>query len=106
MPPQDRWRAHLRAMLLALLAADEAADPSPERRPPNSSMLATGARRSALFRVTHDQVRSELRWLAEQGLVSVVDDEAGLMVLARLTERGREVASGEATAHGVLVIGV
>lgn len=46
-----------------------------------------------------DQVRGDLAWLAEQGLVTT-RDTAGLMV-ASLTERGGDVALGRATVPGV-----
>ncbi|WP_291295333.1 ArsR family transcriptional regulator [Elioraea sp.] len=46
-----------------------------------------------------DQVRVDLAWLAEQGLVTT-RDTAGLVV-ATLTERGGDVALGRATVPGV-----
>jgi repressor of nif and glnA expression len=49
--------------------------------------------------ISRDQVRSELAWLAEQGLVVVED--VGPVVVARLTERGGDVAAGRATVPGV-----
>ena len=49
--------------------------------------------------VTRDQVKPELRWLAEQGLVEV--DEAGSVLVAKLTERGQDVAEGRAVVDGV-----
>lgn len=49
--------------------------------------------------VTRDQVKTELRWLAEQGLVEV--DEAGSVLVAKLTERGQDVAEGRAVVDGV-----
>lgn len=49
--------------------------------------------------VSRDTVRSELAWLAEQSLVSV-RDVAGYMV-AKLTARGADVATGKATVPGV-----
>ena len=49
--------------------------------------------------VTRDQVETELRWLAEQGLVEV--DEAGSVLVAKLTERGQDVAEGRAVVDGV-----
>ena len=49
--------------------------------------------------VTRDQMKTELRWLAEQGLVEV--DEAGSVLVAKLTERGQDVAEGRAVVDGV-----
>ena len=49
--------------------------------------------------VTRDRVRTEMRWLEEQGLV-VNEDIAGVLV-ARLTGRGAEVAEGRARIDGV-----
>ena len=50
-------------------------------------------------RVSRDQVRTDLSWLAEQGLVKV-EDLKGVCV-ARLTERGNDVAAGRVTVPGV-----
>lgn len=49
--------------------------------------------------VSRDVVRSELAWLAEQQLIST-RDVSGYMV-ARLTARGGDVATGKATVPGV-----
>lgn len=49
--------------------------------------------------VTRDQVKTELRWLQEQGLVSIED--AGSVLVATLQERGQDVASGRAVVDGV-----
>lgn len=49
--------------------------------------------------VTRDQVKTELRWLAEQGLVKL--EEAGSVLVATLTERGQDVAEGRAFVDGV-----
>lgn len=49
--------------------------------------------------MTRDQVKTELAWLAEQGLVTAED--AGSVVLAKLTERGADVAAGRARQPGV-----
>ncbi len=48
---------------------------------------------------TRDQVKTELRWLAEQGLLTL--DEAGQVLVATLTERGQDVAEGRARVDGV-----
>ena len=49
--------------------------------------------------VTRDRVRTEMRWLEEQGLVTV-DDFAGILV-AKLTGRGMDTACGRAHVDGV-----
>lgn len=49
--------------------------------------------------VTRDQVKTELRWLEEQGLVRI--DEAGSVLVATLTERGQDVAEGRAHVDGI-----
>jgi len=48
---------------------------------------------------SRDQVKAELSWLAEQGLVSVED--IGSVLVVTLTERGADVAAGRASVPGV-----
>jgi len=49
--------------------------------------------------VSHDRLRTELHWLAEQGLISI-DGIAGVLVV-KLTTRGEDVALGRARVPGV-----
>ncbi len=49
--------------------------------------------------VSRDRLRTELAWLAEQGLAEL--EEIGGIVIAALTERGADAASGAAAAPGV-----
>jgi len=49
--------------------------------------------------VSHDALRSELAWLEEQLLVS--SQEVGGVSIARLTQRGADVACGRARVPGV-----
>lgn len=49
--------------------------------------------------VTRDYVKTQLRWLEEQGLLTVEDMEGALV--ATLTERGHEAATGMARVDGV-----
>ena len=49
--------------------------------------------------VSADRLRSELAWLAEQGLLAVED--AGGLQVAKLTRRGGDAAMGRASAPGV-----
>lgn len=64
----------------------------------NSSVIATVLHQFG-HAVTRDQVKTELRWLAEQGLVDL--DEAGSVLVATLTERGQDVAEGRAVVDGI-----
>lgn len=50
---------------------------------------------------SRDQVKGELRWLQEQGLVTIEDVAGGAVLLARLTERGVDVQAGRARVDGV-----
>jgi hypothetical protein len=48
---------------------------------------------------SRDRVRTELRWLEEQGLIS--NQEVATVLVARLSARGADVASGAARVDGV-----
>ncbi|MCK5575449.1 MAG: ArsR family transcriptional regulator [Sphingomonadales bacterium] len=50
--------------------------------------------------ITRDQVRTDLAWLAEQGMVTTTSPRNGLTV-AKLTERGADVAAGRAQVPGI-----
>lgn len=64
----------------------------------NSSVIA-GVMDRFGHAVTRDQIKTELRWLEEQGLVTIV--EAGSVLVATLSERGQDVAEGRAFVDGV-----
>lgn len=64
----------------------------------NSSVL-TNVLHQFGHAATRDQVKTELRWLAEQGLLTL--DEAGDVLVATLAERGQDVAEGRAVVDGV-----
>lgn len=64
----------------------------------NSSVLSTLLHQLG-HTMSRDQVKTELRWLAEQGLVSL--EEAGSVLVATLEERGQDVADGRARVDGV-----
>lgn len=49
--------------------------------------------------MSRDQVKTEIWWLAEQGLVEV--NEAESVLVFRLLERGADVAAGRARVPGV-----
>lgn len=67
-------------------------------QPLNHRTLQT-ALASLSVRLSTDQVRVELAWLAEAGAVTLVT--AGPLVVAELTERGRDIGKGHATMPGV-----
>ncbi len=49
--------------------------------------------------VSRDVVKTELHWLSEQGAVSLED--IGPVLVATLTERGHDIATGKARVPGV-----
>lgn len=65
----------------------------------NDSVLASEMDRLGLP-VTRDQLRNQLRWLEEQGLIRLTRPTDALLV-ASLRERGAEVAVGRAQIDGV-----
>lgn len=64
----------------------------------NSSVLATMLHQLG-HSATRDQVKTELRWLAEQGLIAV--EEVASVLVCTLTERGQDVAEARAVVDGV-----
>ncbi|KEH09145.1 hypothetical protein GY14_14585 [Delftia tsuruhatensis] len=88
---QDFLRQDVRLVLLRVLTE------MPAYRS-NSSVLTSALERFG-HAVTRDQVKSELAWLAEQGLV-VLTDLGGVSV-ATLNERGQDVATGRVVVPGV-----
>lgn len=88
----ERWREHLRLSILRVLA--EAPGYSA-----NDSLMTDVLRDDLGFACTRDQVRTELDWLAEQGL-AVVTITAGIRI-ATATARGTDVAAGHASVSGV-----
>jgi len=87
----DLLRADIRLVILRSLAE------LPAYRG-NSSVLNT-ILDSYGHGVSRDNTKTELRWLQEQGLVTI--DEAGAVLVATLTERGEDVAKGRARVDGV-----
>lgn len=49
--------------------------------------------------VSRDWMRTQLHWLAEQSLV--VTDDIGPVLVAKLTERGHDVARGHVLTPGI-----
>lgn len=52
------------------------------------------------YNISRDLVRNHLNWLEEQGLVQIERLTDGFMV-AKITQRGLDVANGEAVVEGV-----
>jgi len=88
---QDFLRQDVRLVLLRVLTE------MPAYRS-NSSVLTSALERFG-HAVTRDQVKSELAWLAEQGLAVLTD--LGDVSVATLTERGQDVATGRVVVPGV-----
>lgn len=65
----------------------------------NDSVLHSALERFA-HHPTRDLVRDDLRWLEERGLVAL-EEVAGRTLVATLTERGGDVASGRSRVEGV-----
>lgn len=64
----------------------------------NESLLHTLVEEFGLT-CTRDQVRTDLAWLRDQGFITL-EQPAGVYV-ARITERGLDVAAGRTTVPGV-----
>lgn len=88
---QQHVQEHRRLVTLRLLSEANGYDL-------NSVMLLDGL---ALYgiRPSRDQLHSDLAWLEEQGLVT--NRTVGSVVVAKLTTRGSDVASGRAHVPGV-----
>jgi hypothetical protein len=65
----------------------------------NSTVLSVGLDHLG-HAVSRDQVKTHLHWLAEQSLLAIDEAVPGVLV-ARLNERGHDVARGRATVPGV-----
>lgn len=88
----ERWREHLRLSILRVLAETPGYSA-------NESLLTDVLRDDLGFGATRDQVRTELDWLAEQGL-AIIATTAGIKI-ATATGRGADVAAGHANVTGV-----
>lgn len=88
---QDYLRRDVRLVILRVLSE------MPEYRA-NSSVI-TNVLDQFGHAVTRDQVKTELRWLEEQGLIQL--SEVGSVLVATLLERGQDVARGRAKVDGV-----
>ncbi len=65
----------------------------------NSSVLHTFVTRYG-HSFSRDQLRTQLHWLAEQGLI-VIEENLDTVLVVKLTERGCDVANGLVVTHGV-----
>ncbi|WP_337840500.1 hypothetical protein [Rheinheimera sp.] len=82
---------HQRLAILRLLAEDSGYDL-------NESILQDGVNALGLD-ISRDKLRTELAWLKEQGTVLL--EQVGSVSVARLTERGLDVAQGRARIPGI-----
>ena len=87
----QKVQTHVRLTILRLLEEDP-------NYTMNESMLTDMVPEFG-FTQSRDQVRSELAWLREQGLVKY--DSNPVIIIATLTERGEDVALGRTTVPGV-----
>jgi hypothetical protein len=88
----EHFTRHLRLTLLLILTEAPAYSA-------NDAVLHNSAESMGLT-TTRDRIRTELSWLEEQGLISVRRPAEGVAV-ACLTERGMDVAKGQASVPGV-----
>lgn len=67
----------------------------------NTLVLNSGDIHAILYghRMSRDLVRTQLRWLEEQGLVKL--ENCGYLFIAKLTARGFDVSQNQAVAEGV-----
>lgn len=84
-------RQDIRLLILRLLAE------MPTYRA-NSSVLTLAIERYG-HSPSRDQIKTELHWLAEQGLLQIED--IGPVLVATLRERGADVAKGRAVVPGI-----
>lgn len=68
--------------------------------PSNDSVLTTGVAHVGVPS-SRDQVRTAMRWLEEQGLLTIEALDDGRVLKAAITERGLDVAAGRARVPGV-----
>ena len=88
----DTVTQHARLAMLCFLAEQ----PGYEA---NDSVIRDGLVAAAVIRWSRDRVRTEINWLAEQGLVTV--GNVGPFMVAEITTRGAEVAAGTVATPGV-----
>lgn len=89
----ERLREDRRLVLLRLLSEQHGYRS-------NNSILHAGLHHLGVAG-TRDDVRTDLAWLQEQGLVRLTEAADSGIVIAQLTGRGQEVAEGHAVVPGV-----
>ena len=87
----QKVREHVRLTILRLLEEDP-------NYTMNESMLTDMVPEYG-FTQSRDQIRTELAWLREQGLIRY--DSNPVIIIAHLTGRGADVALGRTTVPGV-----
>ncbi len=91
---RERTAADRRLAILEILSSAGA--------PANPVVLRGAIEDVTLHRPSMDQVRADVRWLAERGLV--LEDAAGAALAeVTITERGEDVAGGRTRVLGVAV---
>jgi Fe2+ or Zn2+ uptake regulation protein len=90
---QDVQNANIRLVVLQMLQQD--ADYSVNENILRSALEPFG------HRIGLDKLRTELGWLEEQGLMEVERVASGKLWVAKLTNRGLDVAEGRSVAPGV-----
>lgn len=88
----EPWREHLRSSILRTLSK------APQYSA-NDSIILDVVRSVGFSAVSRAQIRTELSWLQEQGLVRTETIET--LIIVTLTERGEDVAAGRSTVPGV-----
>ncbi|RMG56317.1 MAG: hypothetical protein D6717_06780 [Gammaproteobacteria bacterium] len=81
------------ARLIILQALEEDPDYS------HNEDILRGVLEAFGHRLSHDRLRTELHWLAEQGLVGL--EQVRDLLVVRLTPRGEDVALGNTRVPGV-----
>lgn len=89
----DFTMEHVRLAVLRMLAFEAVAHVSNES-------LVTERMQALGLPVTRDQLRTQLGWLEEQGLIRAERTTDGFIVVS-LRERGGEVAAGRARVDGI-----
>lgn len=84
-------RQYNRRAILTLLAYDNDYRLS-------ADMIVDGLRANGQT-ITHDQLLSEMHWLAEQGFITLTT--IAVLTIATLTDRGLDIARGQTRAPGI-----
>jgi len=88
---EDTLSADRRLVILRALQQDPGFDL-------NAAVLL-GVLESFGHRISHDRLRADLEWLAEQGYCTL--QAVATIQVARITDRGADVALGRTVVHGV-----